>query len=161
MACGSRCAYAGGQRRCTADSGAARVCAALQALPGIWQGASQPSQSLLSAVTCNSGGHLCVGGRTSSFGHTERCFASGAGRRMILHILLYAAAQTPLSMHAQVFRLSFGPKSFVVVSDAQLARQILLTNAGNYSKGLLSEILDFVMGKGATRAGAYPVPRLP
>ena len=27
--------------------------------------------SLLSAVTCNSGGHLCVGGRTSSSGHTE------------------------------------------------------------------------------------------
>ena len=80
---------------------------------------------------------------------------------MILHILLYAAAQTPLSMHAQVFRLSFGPKSFVVVSDAQLARQILLTNAGNYSKGLLSEILDFVMGKGAPHAGAHPVPRLP
>ena len=80
---------------------------------------------------------------------------------MILHTLLLAAAQTPLSMHAQVFRLSFGPKSFVVVSDAQLARQILLTNAGNYSKGLLSEILDFVMGKGATHAGAYPVPRLP
>ena len=95
-----------------------------------------------------------MGGRTSSFGYTERCFASGAGHRMILHMLLYAAAQTPLSMRAQVFRLSFGPKSFVVVSDAQLARQILLTNAGNYSKGLLSEILDFVMGKGATRAGA-------
>ncbi|KAK9820832.1 hypothetical protein WJX81_000578 [Elliptochloris bilobata] len=50
--------------------------------------------------------------------------------------------------YGKVFRLSFGPKSFVVVSDAALARQILLTNAGNYSKGLLSEILDFVMGNG-------------
>jgi hypothetical protein len=39
----------------------------------------------------------------------------------------------------------------VVVSDAALARHILLTNAANYSKGLLSEILDFVMGKGAPR----------
>ena len=48
----------------------------------------------------------------------------------------------------QVFRLSFGPKSFVVVSDAQVARHILFTNAPNYSKGVLSEILDFVMGTG-------------
>ncbi len=39
----------------------------------------------------------------------------------------------------------------MVVSDAALARHILLTNAANYSKGLLSEILDFVMGKGAPR----------
>lgn len=51
-------------------------------------------------------------------------------------------------MHAQVFRLSFGPKSFVVVSDAEVARYMLMTNAGNYTKGVLSEILDFVMGKG-------------
>jgi hypothetical protein len=52
-----------------------------------------------------------------------------------------------------VFRLSFGPKSFVVVSDAEVAKHMLLTNASNYSKGLLSEILDFVMGQGAsTRA---------
>ena len=39
-----------------------------------------------------------------------------------------------------------------MVSDAEVARQILLTNAGNYSKGLLSEILDFVMGTGARSA---------
>ena len=47
-----------------------------------------------------------------------------------------------------VFRLCFGPKRFVVVSDAKLVRQILLTNAASYSKGILSEILDFVMGQG-------------
>jgi beta-ring hydroxylase len=51
-------------------------------------------------------------------------------------------------IYGKVFRLSFGPKTFVIVSDAELARQVLLTNASNYSKGLLSEILDFVMGKG-------------
>ena len=56
-------------------------------------------------------------------------------------------------LHAlQVFRLSFGPKSFVVVSDAQVARHILFTNAPNYSKGVLSEILDFVMGTGEVTA---------
>lgn len=51
-------------------------------------------------------------------------------------------------IYGKVFRLSFGPKTFVIVSDAEIARYILFTNANNYSKGLLSEILDFVMGKG-------------
>lgn len=51
-------------------------------------------------------------------------------------------------IYGKVFRLSFGPKTFVIVSDAEVARHVLLTNASNYSKGLLSEILDFVMGKG-------------
>lgn len=51
-------------------------------------------------------------------------------------------------LYGKIFRLSFGPKTFVIISDANLARQILLTNASNYSKGLLSEILDFVMGTG-------------
>ncbi len=41
----------------------------------------------------------------------------------------------------QIFRLSFGPKSFVVISDPQYARQVLLTHADKYSKGMLSEIL--------------------
>lgn len=51
-------------------------------------------------------------------------------------------------IYGKVFRLSFGPKNFVVVSDADLVKHILLTNANNYTKGLLSEILDFVMGQG-------------
>ncbi len=32
--------------------------------------------------------------------------------------------------------------------SAWLPLQVLLTNAHKYSKGILSEILDFVMGKG-------------
>jgi len=51
-------------------------------------------------------------------------------------------------VYGGVFRLSFGPKSFVVVSDPAVAKQVLMENAGNYSKGMLSEILDFVMGTG-------------
>jgi len=51
-------------------------------------------------------------------------------------------------VYGGVFRLSFGPKSFVVVSEPAVAKQVLLENAGNYSKGMLSEILDFVMGTG-------------
>lgn len=51
-------------------------------------------------------------------------------------------------IYGKVFRLSFGPKNFVIVSDAEVARRILFTNANNYTKGILSEILDFIMGSG-------------
>ncbi|GIL65093.1 hypothetical protein Vafri_18867 [Volvox africanus] len=51
-------------------------------------------------------------------------------------------------VYGKIFRLSFGPKSFVIISDPAYAKQILMTNADKYSKGLLSEILDFVMGTG-------------
>lgn len=100
--------------------------------------------------------------------------------------------------YGDVFRLSFGPKSFVIVSSPQVAKevrfkylspsqqknysrwscwhilsrdldchvltpawltplahallQILLTNAKLYSKGILSEILEFVMGQVITLA---------
>ena len=39
-------------------------------------------------------------------------------------------------------------QSFVVVSDPEVARHVLRGNAENYSKGILAEILDFVMGTG-------------
>eukprot|EP00850_Spirogloea_muscicola_P013686 SM000094S24703 [mRNA] locus=s94:366640:372693:+ [translate_table: standard] len=51
-------------------------------------------------------------------------------------------------VYGGVFRLSFGPKQFAIVSDAAVTKYILKDNAKAYSKGLLSEILDFVMGKG-------------
>ncbi|GAU19786.1 hypothetical protein TSUD_182210 [Trifolium subterraneum] len=44
--------------------------------------------------------------------------------------------------------LNFGPKSFLIVSDPAIAKHILKDNAKGYSKGILAEILDFVMGKG-------------
>ncbi|KAK9138084.1 hypothetical protein Sjap_008678 [Stephania japonica] len=47
-----------------------------------------------------------------------------------------------------IFRLKFGPKSFLIVSDPVIAKHILRDNAKAYSKGILAEILDFVMGKG-------------
>ncbi|KAL0549685.1 hypothetical protein IC582_014172 [Cucumis melo] len=47
-----------------------------------------------------------------------------------------------------IFRLTFGPKSFLIVSDPSIAKHILKDNPKNYSKGILAEILDFVMGKG-------------
>lgn len=53
-----------------------------------------------------------------------------------------------MQVYGKIFKLSFGPKTFVVISDPKYARQILLTRADKYSKGLLSEILEFVMGTG-------------
>lgn len=47
-----------------------------------------------------------------------------------------------------IFRLTFGPKSFVIISDPAIAKRLLKDNSKAYSKGILAEILDFVMGKG-------------
>lgn len=50
--------------------------------------------------------------------------------------------------HGAVYKLAFGPKAFVVVSDPIVARHILRENAFSYDKGVLAEILDPIMGKG-------------
>jgi cytochrome P450 len=47
-----------------------------------------------------------------------------------------------------VFRLSFGPKCFIVVSDPMVVKHLLKDNAFNYDKGVLAEILKPIMGKG-------------
>eukprot|EP00262_Sarcandra_glabra_P004107 TRINITY_DN150_c0_g1_i1.p1 TRINITY_DN150_c0_g1~~TRINITY_DN150_c0_g1_i1.p1 ORF type:complete len:568 (+),score=95.28 TRINITY_DN150_c0_g1_i1:196-1899(+) len=51
-------------------------------------------------------------------------------------------------IYGGLFRLTFGPKSFLIVSDPAIAKHILRENPKAYSKGILAEILDFVMGKG-------------
>jgi hypothetical protein len=54
-----------------------------------------------------------------------------------------------LQVYGPVFNLSFGPKSFLVVSDPVMARHVLLeTSPEKYCKGMLAEILDPIMGKG-------------
>ncbi|XP_062218316.1 cytochrome P450 97B2, chloroplastic-like isoform X2 [Phragmites australis] len=50
--------------------------------------------------------------------------------------------------HGSVYKLAFGPKSFVVISDPIVARHILRENAFCYDKGVLAEILKPIMGKG-------------
>lgn len=47
-----------------------------------------------------------------------------------------------------IFRLTFGPKSFLIISDPAIAKRLLKDNSKAYSKGILAEVLDFVMGKG-------------
>ncbi|KAK1404794.1 Cytochrome P450, chloroplastic [Heracleum sosnowskyi] len=50
--------------------------------------------------------------------------------------------------HGSVYKLAFGPKAFVVVSDPLVARHILRENAFSYDKGVLADILEPIMGKG-------------
>ncbi|PHT44616.1 Cytochrome 97B3, chloroplastic [Capsicum baccatum] len=50
--------------------------------------------------------------------------------------------------YGSVYKLAFGPKAFVVVSDPIVARHILRENTFSYDKGVLSEILEPIMGKG-------------
>lgn len=47
-----------------------------------------------------------------------------------------------------LYKLSFGPKVFIVVQDPVIARSILRDNSMSYDKGILSEVLEEIMGKG-------------
>lgn len=51
--------------------------------------------------------------------------------------------------YGPIFNLSFGPKSFLVISDPVMARHILKNSSTDqYCKGMLAEILEPIMGKG-------------
>ena len=51
--------------------------------------------------------------------------------------------------HGPIFNLSFGPKSFLVISDPVMARHILRDSTPEqYCKGMLAEILEPIMGDG-------------
>ncbi len=51
--------------------------------------------------------------------------------------------------YGPIFNLSFGPKSFLVVSDPVMARHILRESSPDqYCKGMLAEILEPIMGQG-------------
>ena len=65
-----------------------------------------------------------------------------AGGPLFLLLEKYYKAYGP------VYKLAFGPKSFIVISDPAMVRHILKDNPTNYDKGILAEILEPVMGKG-------------
>ena len=50
--------------------------------------------------------------------------------------------------YGPIFNLSFGPKSFLVISDPVMAKHILNSNVDDYCKGMLGEILEPIMGDG-------------
>lgn len=50
--------------------------------------------------------------------------------------------------YGQMYKLCFGPKSFIVVSEPAAAKHILRDASTKYNKGVLAEILEDIMGKG-------------
>ena len=50
--------------------------------------------------------------------------------------------------YGPIFNLSFGPKSFLVLSDPVMSKHVLKSSPEQYCKGMLSEILEPIMGKG-------------
>lgn len=65
---------------------------------------------------------------------------------MIWILLLFFYQADPLE--CMQFKLVFGPKAFIVVSDPVVVKHLLKDNAMNYDKGVLAEILEPIMGKG-------------
>eukprot|EP00933_Yihiella_yeosuensis_P005962 TRINITY_DN11058_c0_g1_i2.p1 TRINITY_DN11058_c0_g1~~TRINITY_DN11058_c0_g1_i2.p1 ORF type:complete len:681 (-),score=134.20 TRINITY_DN11058_c0_g1_i2:113-2155(-) len=61
---------------------------------------------------------------------------------------MYLGLQRYQEDFGDVYKLCFGPKSFMVVSDPQLIKHMLKDNVFNYDKGVLGEVLEDVMGKG-------------
>jgi cytochrome P450 family 97 subfamily B polypeptide 3 len=66
----------------------------------------------------------------------------------VLEGSLFLALKTYFEQYGGVFKLLFGPKSFIVISDPSIAKHILKTNAAAYDKGVLAEILEPIMGQG-------------
>lgn len=61
---------------------------------------------------------------------------------------LFLGLRTYYEKFGSVYKLLFGPKSFIVISDPIIAKHILRDNAKAYDKGILAEILEPIMGKG-------------
>jgi cytochrome P450 len=61
---------------------------------------------------------------------------------------MYLGLQKYKENFGDVYKLCFGPKSFLVVSDPQVVKHIMCDSVFNYDKGLLGEVLEDVMGKG-------------
>ncbi|GMH81492.1 hypothetical protein TrVE_jg13930 [Triparma verrucosa] len=61
---------------------------------------------------------------------------------------MFIGLQRYFNSYSSPYKLCFGPKSFLVVSDPVQAKHILLDANVNYDKGILAEILEEVMGQG-------------
>ena len=55
---------------------------------------------------------------------------------------IFLALKTYFDRYGTVYKMCFGPKSFMVVNDPVIARHILRENSENYDKGALSLVLE-------------------
>uniref|UniRef100_A0A5B6YK43 Cytochrome P450 97B2 n=1 Tax=Davidia involucrata TaxID=16924 RepID=A0A5B6YK43_DAVIN len=86
--------------------------------------------------------NLLSGGSLGSMPTAEGAVSDLFGRPLFLSLYDWFLE------HGSVYKLAFGPKAFVVVSDPIVARHILRENAFSYDKGVLADILEPIMGKG-------------
>ena len=70
------------------------------------------------------------------------------GGPLFLLLQKYAIDNDDVSKTRPVYKLAFGPRSFLVISDPVAAKHVLRANTANYDKGMLAEILEPIMGKG-------------
>mmetsp|Transcript_30664 Transcript_30664/g.73552 ORF Transcript_30664/g.73552 Transcript_30664/m.73552 type:complete len:486 (+) Transcript_30664:499-1956(+) len=61
---------------------------------------------------------------------------------------MFVGLQQYMNDYGSPYKLCFGPKSFLVISDPVQARHMLRDANANYDKGVLAEILEPIMGKG-------------
>jgi hypothetical protein len=61
---------------------------------------------------------------------------------------MFIGLQQYYKNYGSPYKLCFGPKSFLVVSDPVQARHVLREANTDYDKGVLAEILEPIMGKG-------------
>jgi len=61
---------------------------------------------------------------------------------------MFIGLQSYYQNYGSPYKLCFGPKSFLVVSDPVQAKFVLRDGNKNYDKGILAEILEPIMGKG-------------
>jgi cytochrome P450 len=61
---------------------------------------------------------------------------------------LFLLLEQYYKQYGSIYKLAFGPKSFIVISDPMMVKHILKENPNNYDKGILAEILEPIMGKG-------------
>eukprot|EP00554_Chaetoceros_debilis_P007788 CAMPEP_0194078408 /NCGR_PEP_ID=MMETSP0149-20130528/4818_1 /TAXON_ID=122233 /ORGANISM="Chaetoceros debilis, Strain MM31A-1" /LENGTH=607 /DNA_ID=CAMNT_0038759675 /DNA_START=6 /DNA_END=1829 /DNA_ORIENTATION=+ len=60
----------------------------------------------------------------------------------------FVGLQKYFNDYGSPYKLCFGPKSFLVISDPVQAKHVLKTANSQYDKGLLGELLEPIMGKG-------------
>ena len=61
---------------------------------------------------------------------------------------MFIGLQRYYNTYGSPYKLCFGPKSFLVVSDPVQTKHILLDANSSFDKGVLAEILEPIMGKG-------------
>ena len=72
---------------------------------------------------------------------------------------LFLGMKTYFDRYGSLFKMCFGPKSFMVVTDPVVARHILRENVDGYDKGALALVLEDIMGKGLIPADPrQPLP---